>query len=87
MVVAEEYVAKDWYGNVTEQYCKTGNSPYVGKVVPLSYDWATLKTAIDSLAAHRQYQPGDRTGMGLADARRWRGAVQRAGQGYGELYL
>src|SRR3954447_3533049 len=37
--------------------------------------------------AYRQYQPGHRTGMGLVDARRWRGAVQRPGQGYGELYL
>jgi hypothetical protein len=65
MVVAEEYVAKDWYGNVTEQYCKTGNTPYVGKVVPLSYDWAALKSAIDAL------QPTGNTNQGIGLAWGW----------------
>ena len=85
MVVPEEYVDTDWNGNVTEHYCKSGNSPYVGKIVPLSYDWATLKTADRQFGAYRQYQPGHRYGVGLADARCRRGAVQCPGQGHGEL--
>jgi Flp pilus assembly protein TadG len=65
MVVAEEYVAKDWNGNVTEQYCKTGNSPYVGKIVPLSYDWSAIKTAIGNL------QPTGNTNQGIGLAWGW----------------
>ena len=65
MVVPEEYVAKDWNGNVTEQYCKTGNSPYVGKIVPLTNDWATLKTNIDNL------EPTGNTNQGIGLAWGW----------------
>lgn len=49
MVPAEEYVQTDWWGNVTEHYCKSGNSPYVQPIVPLSYDWSALKSAIDNM--------------------------------------
>ena len=65
MVVPEEYVAKDWYGNITERYCNTGNTPYVGKIVPLSYDWSSLKTAIDAL------QPTGNTNQGIGLAWGW----------------
>ena len=65
MVVPEEYVATDWSGNVTEQYCKSGNNPYVGKIVPLSSDWATLKTAIGNL------QPTGNTNQGIGLAWGW----------------
>jgi len=65
MVVAEEYVRKDWYGNITEQYCKTGNTPYVHPIVPLSYDWTALKTAIDNL------QPTGNTNQGIGLAWAW----------------
>ena len=83
MVVAEEDIPSD---GSTELLQDRAVQPYVQPIVPLSYDWSSLKTAIDSLDADRQYQPGHRTGMGLADAGRRR-AVQCAGQGYGELYL
>ena len=65
MVVAEEYVTKDWYGNVTEQYCKSTNNPYVGLIVPLSYDWTALKTAIGNL------QPTGNTNQGIGLAWGW----------------
>jgi hypothetical protein len=65
MVVPEEYVATDWNGNVTERYCKTGNNPYVGQIVPLSYDWSSLKTAIDAL------QPTGNTNQGIGMAWAW----------------
>jgi len=38
MVVAEEFATKDWYGSVTKRYRKPGNSPYAGKIVPLTCD-------------------------------------------------
>jgi Flp pilus assembly protein TadG len=65
MAVPEEYVATDWNGNVTERYCRTGNNPYVGKIVPLSYDWSSLKTAIDAL------QPTGNTNQGIGLAWGW----------------
>jgi hypothetical protein len=65
MVVPEEYVATDWNGNVTERYCKTGNTPYVGKIMPLTYDWSSLKTAIDAL------QPTGNTNQGIGLAWGW----------------
>jgi Flp pilus assembly protein TadG len=65
MVIPEEYVAKDWYGNITERYCNTGNTPYVGKIMPLTYDWSSLKTAIDAL------QPTGNTNQGIGLAWGW----------------
>jgi Flp pilus assembly protein TadG len=65
MVVPEEYVATDWNGNVSERYCKTGNSPYVGQILPLSYDWSSIKTAIDAL------QPTGNTNQGIGMAWGW----------------
>jgi Flp pilus assembly protein TadG len=41
---AEEYV---FYG---ETYCKTGNSPYLQPIMPLSYDWSAIKTRIGNMA-------------------------------------
>jgi Flp pilus assembly protein TadG len=64
MVVAEEYTTTDWQGNV-ERFCKTGNSPYVGKIVPLSSDWAALKTAIGAL------EPTGNTNQGIGLAWGW----------------
>ena len=65
MVVVEEYITKNWDGSTNEQYCKTGNSPYVGKIVPLSYDWAALKTAIGAL------EPTGNTNQGIGLAWGW----------------
>jgi Flp pilus assembly protein TadG len=65
MVVPEEYVATDWNGNITERYCKSGNTPYVGKIVPLTYDWSSLKTAIGNL------EPTGNTNQGIGLAWGW----------------
>jgi hypothetical protein len=55
MVVPEEY------GN----YCKTGNDPYMPPIMPLSYDWTTLKTLIGNL------QPTGNTNQGIGMAWAW----------------
>ena len=55
MVVAEEYGT----------YCKSGNDPYVGKIVPLTYDWSSLKTAIGNL------EPTGNTNQGIGLAWGW----------------
>jgi Flp pilus assembly protein TadG len=65
MVVAEEYVTKDRYGNITERYCKSTNDPYVGPIMPLTYNWTTLKDAIDKL------QPTGNTNQGIGLAWGW----------------
>jgi Flp pilus assembly protein TadG len=65
MVVPEEYVETDWNGNVTERYCRSSNSPYMGKIMPLTYDWSTLKTAIDEL------EPTGNTNQGIGMAWAW----------------
>ncbi|MEH2534878.1 Flp pilus assembly protein TadG [Bradyrhizobium sp. AZCC 1588] len=55
MVVAEEYGS----------YCKSGNNPYVGKILPLSYNWDTIKTEIGKL------QPTGNTNQGIGMAWAW----------------
>jgi Flp pilus assembly protein TadG len=65
MVVAEEYVTKDRWGNVTEQYCKSTNTPYMGPILPLTYNWTTLKDAIGKL------QPTGNTNQGIGLAWGW----------------
>ena len=63
MVVPEEYVAT--VDGVTERYCRTGNTPYMGKIVPLTYNWTTLKAEIDKL------QPTGNTNQGIGLAWGW----------------
>jgi Flp pilus assembly protein TadG len=59
MVVAEEYVSG------STKYCKTGSSSYVGKIVPLTTAWDTLKTNIDNLV------PTGNTNQGIGLAWGW----------------
>jgi Flp pilus assembly protein TadG len=59
MVVAEEYTSG------TKKYCKPGNDPYLHPIVPLSYDWAALKTAITNL------EPTGNTNQGIGLAWGW----------------
>jgi Flp pilus assembly protein TadG len=59
MVVAEEYVSG------STMYCQTGSSKYVGQIVPLSYDWTAIKTAIGSLV------PTGNTNQGIGLAWGW----------------
>jgi Flp pilus assembly protein TadG len=56
---AEEYVS----GN--EQYCKTGNNPYLQPIMPLSYDWSAIKTKIGNM------QPTGNTNQGIGMAWAW----------------
>jgi Flp pilus assembly protein TadG len=64
MVVPEEYTTTDWRGNVT-QYCKSNTTAYVGKIVPLTNSWATLKDDIDKL------MPTGNTNQGIGLAWGW----------------
>jgi hypothetical protein len=59
MVVAEEYTSG------STNYCKIGSSSYVQPLVPLSYDWSSLKTAIDNL------DPTGNTNQGIGLAWGW----------------
>jgi Flp pilus assembly protein TadG len=56
---AEEYVSG------SEKYCKSGNNPYLQPIVPLSYNWSTLKTSITNM------QPTGNTNQGIGLAWAW----------------
>jgi Flp pilus assembly protein TadG len=56
---AEEYVSGG------EQYCKTGNHPYLQPIMPLSYDWSAIKTRIGNM------QPTGNTNQGIGMAWAW----------------
>ena len=59
MVVPEEYVSG------STKYCKTGSSSYLQPIVPLSYNWSTLKTSITNM------QPTGNTNQGIGLAWGW----------------
>ncbi len=59
MVIPEEYVSG------STSYCKTGSSTYLQPIVPLSYDWATLKTSITNMV------PTGNTNQGIGMAWGW----------------
>jgi hypothetical protein len=42
------FPADEYYEN-GERYCKTGNSPYLQPIMPLSYDWTGIKTMITAM--------------------------------------
>jgi len=46
--VATLFPADEYYEN-GEYYCKTGNSPQLQPIMPLSYDWASIKTTINNM--------------------------------------
>jgi hypothetical protein len=56
---AEEYVSGG------EKFCKPGNSPYLQKIMPLSYDWSALKNLITAM------QPTGMTNQGIGMAWAW----------------
>ena len=62
---AEEYVQTDWYGNVSERYCKVGNVPYLQPIVPLSYNWTAIKASITAML------PTGNTNQGIGLAWGW----------------
>jgi Flp pilus assembly protein TadG len=59
MIVPEEYVSG------STKYCKTGNTPYLQPIVPLSYDWDALKTSITNMV------PTGNTNQGIGLAWGW----------------
>jgi Flp pilus assembly protein TadG len=61
---AEEYVS----GN--EQYCKSGNNPYLQPIMPLSYDWSAIKNLIGNM------QPTGNTNQGIGMAWAWMSLTQ-----------
>jgi Flp pilus assembly protein TadG len=56
---AEEYVS----GN--DKYCKSGNNPYLQPILPLSYNWSTIKKRIGDM------QPTGNTNQGIGMAWAW----------------
>ena len=56
---AEEYTS----GN--EKYCKSGNDPYLQPIMPLSYNWTSLKTLVDNM------EPTGMTNQGIGLAWAW----------------
>jgi Flp pilus assembly protein TadG len=56
---AEEYISG------SEKYCKSGNSPYLQTVVPLTNTWATVKNSITNM------QPTGNTNQGIGLAWGW----------------
>ena len=69
--VASLFPAEQYYEN-RESYCATGNSPLLQPVTPLSYNWTTLKSGIDSM----QGTGGTNQPIGLALA--WQSLGQTA---------
>jgi Flp pilus assembly protein TadG len=65
------FPANQYYEN-NEAYCKTGNSPPLQPIVPLSYDWTGLKSSIDAMRP----TGGTNQGVGLAWA--WQSLMQGA---------
>jgi Flp pilus assembly protein TadG len=61
---AEEYVSG------SEKYCKSGNSPYLQPIMPLSYNWSALKTLIGNM------QPTGNTNQGIGMAWAWMSLTQ-----------
>jgi Flp pilus assembly protein TadG len=63
---AEEYTANG------ESYCKPGNSPPLQQIVPLSYDWTSLKTMINAM------QPTGNTNQAIGMAWAWQSLASTA---------
>lgn len=61
---AEEYVSG------SEKYCKANNSPYLQPIMPLSYDWAAIKTRIGNM------EPTGNTNQSIGMAWAWMSLTQ-----------
>ncbi|MGC2087770.1 MAG: TadE/TadG family type IV pilus assembly protein, partial [Bradyrhizobium sp.] len=55
------FPANEYYEN-SESYCASNNSPQLEPIIPLSYDWSSLKTAINAM----QPTGGTNQAVGLA---------------------
>jgi Flp pilus assembly protein TadG len=56
----------------TVNYCKSGNTPYLQPIMPLSYDWSAIKTLIGNM------QPTGNTNQGIGMAWAWQSLTQSA---------
>src|SRR6195952_6152362 len=63
---AEEYVSGG------DKYCKSGNSPYLQPILPLSYDWSAIKKRIGDM------EPTGNTNQGIGMAWAWMSLTQSA---------
>ena len=69
--VATLFPAEEYYEN-SETYCKPGNSPMLQQLVPLSYDWTSLKATINAM------QPTGGTNQPIGLAWAWQSLQQSA---------
>eukprot|EP01035_Chromulina_nebulosa_P049343 gene49343-67017_t len=69
--VATLFPAEEYFEN-GQHYCKTGNTPYMQPVVPLSYNWTALNAAIDAM------QPTGSTNQPIGLAWAWQSLSQVA---------
>jgi Flp pilus assembly protein TadG len=60
----------DEYNENGETYCKPGNSPFLQQVVPLSYDWSSLKSTVTAM------QPTGGTNQAIGMAWAWMSLTQ-----------
>jgi Flp pilus assembly protein TadG len=61
---AEEYVSG------SDKYCKSNNNPYLQPIMPLSYDWSSIKTLIGNM------EPTGNTNQGIGMAWAWMSLTQ-----------
>jgi Flp pilus assembly protein TadG len=69
--VATLFPADEYYEN-GEHYCKPGNTPPLQQIVPLSYDWTSLKATINAM------QPTGGTNQPIGLAWAWQSLQQTA---------
>ncbi len=67
--IATLFPADEYYEN-SQHYCKPGNSPLLQPIVPLSYDWTSLKTMINAM------QPTGGTNQPIGLAWAWQTLLQ-----------
>jgi Flp pilus assembly protein TadG len=65
------FPADEYYEN-GETYCKPGNTPPLQQIVPLSYDWSSIKTTINAM------QPTGGTNQPIGIAWAWQSLQQTA---------
>jgi Flp pilus assembly protein TadG len=70
-ITATFFPANQYYEN-SEPYCKTNNSPPLQPIMPLSYDWPTLKATIAAM------QPTGGTNQAIGLAWAWHSLQQTA---------
>ena len=69
--VATLFPAEEYYEN-SQTYCKPGNNPKLQQIVPLSYDWSSIKTTINAM------QPTGGTNQPIGLAWAWQSLQQTA---------